>query len=190
MNNKRICITFAWAVGSSKTPISNYLSWKLNLPIFNNDAIRSEVIEDLGMFDNEEHLKRRNSRLEEVIINGNSFICDVSVDREWWKFKEKLISSNYNFFIISLDLSKELLTKLYLSKKYFESLERIDELIWDHDNFLNKYSNDINLHINDKNFINRIQISYNKVREYLDQKNKNNKFSEGKNFDENGDEWG
>lgn len=170
MNNKRICITFAGAVGSSKTPISNYLSWKLNLPIFNNDAIRSEIIEDFGIFDNEEHIKRRNSRLEEVINNGKSFICDVSVDREWWEFKEKLIYFNYNVFIISLDLSKELLTKLYLSKKYFKSLERIDELIWDHDNFLNKYSNDINLHITDQNFINRIHTSYNEVREYLEHK--------------------
>ncbi len=40
-------ILFAGAVGSGKTPISNYLSYKLNLPIYNNDAIRSEVIEDL-----------------------------------------------------------------------------------------------------------------------------------------------
>jgi cytidylate kinase len=54
MNNKKICITFAGAVGSSKTPISNYLSSRLNLPIFNNDTIRSEVIEDLGVFDNKE----------------------------------------------------------------------------------------------------------------------------------------
>jgi len=141
------------------------------LPIFNNDAIRSEVIEDLGVFDNEEHLKRRNSRLEEIINDGNSFICNVSVDREWGKFKEKLISSNYSFFIISLDLTKKLLTSLYLSKNYLESLDHIDELIQDHDNFLSKYSNDIKLHITDKDFLNRIQISYNEVREYLEQKN-------------------
>jgi adenylylsulfate kinase-like enzyme len=64
---KKVCIIFAGAVGSSKTPISNYLSIKLNLPIFNNDAIRSEVIEDLGFFDSNEHIKRRNSRLEEII---------------------------------------------------------------------------------------------------------------------------
>jgi len=170
MNNKKICITFAGAVGSSKTPISNYLSSKLSLPIFNNDAIRSEIIEDLGVFDKEEYIKRRNSRLEEIINDGNSFIRDVSVDREWGKFKEKLTSSNYGFFIISLDLSKKLLTKLYLSKKYLESLDRIDELIKDHDNFLDKYSNDIDLHITDKNFINRMQVSYNRVREYLEQK--------------------
>ncbi len=167
MKNKKICITFAGAVGSSKTPISNYLSTKLNLPIFNNDAIRSEVIEDLEIFDSEEHLKRRNARLEEIIKNKHSFICDVSIDREWEEFRKKLISSNYICFIISLDLSKMLLTKLYQAKQYFESLEHINELIQDHDNFLNKYSDDVNLHITDKDFINRIHISYNAAKKYF-----------------------
>ena len=41
-NNKKFCITFAGAVGGSKTPIANFLSTKLNLPVFNNDAIRSQ----------------------------------------------------------------------------------------------------------------------------------------------------
>ncbi len=172
MNNKKICITFAGAVGSSKTPISNYLSTKLSLPVFNNDAIRSEVIEDLGVLNAKEYLKRRNSRLKEIIEYGNSFIYDASIDREWKKFKGKLISSNYDFFIISIDLSKNFLIKLYKAKKYFESLERIDELIQDHDNFLNKYSDEICLHITDKNFIKRIQISYKSVKQYLEQKNK------------------
>ena len=135
MNNKKICITFAGAVGSSKTPISNYLSTKLNLPIFNNDAIRSEVIEDLGILNNEEHIKRRNSRLEETIKDGISFICDVSIDREWGGFKEILVSANYNFFIISLDLSKKMLIKLYKAKKYLDSLKRIDRIIEDHNVF-------------------------------------------------------
>lgn len=167
MPSKKFCITFAGAVGSSKTPISNYLSTKLNLPIFNNDAIRSEVIEDFGFFNNEEYLKRRNSRLGEILIAGNSFICDVSVDREWEGFKEKLIAFNYDFFIISLDLSKELLIKLYQAKNYLESLERIDELIEAHNKFLNEYSVDVNLHITDAEFLNRMQFSYDEIKKYL-----------------------
>lgn len=167
MPNKKTCITFAGAVGSSKTPISNYLSTKLNLPIFNNDAIRSEVIEDLGILDTQEHLKRRNKRLEDIIKNGNSFICDASMDREWKKFKEMLISANYNFYIISLDLSKELLTKLYQTKSYFDSLKLIDQLIQDHENFLKEFSKDINIHITDKDFKNRLEISYEAVNNYL-----------------------
>jgi hypothetical protein len=35
-NNSKICVTFAGAVGSSKTPITNYISTKINSPIFNN----------------------------------------------------------------------------------------------------------------------------------------------------------
>jgi len=143
VNNKKICITFAGAVGSLKTPISNYLSTKLLLPIFNNDAIRSEVIEDIDIFDNEEYIKRRDSRLEEILknVNLNSFIYDASVDREWEKLKKKLISYNYDFLIINLDLSKIFLEKLYKAKKYFKSLEHIDKLIQDHNNFINQYSN-------------------------------------------------
>jgi len=168
--NKKICITFAGAVGSSKTPIANYLSTKLSLPVFNNDAIRSEIIEDLGVFNDNEHAKRRNARLGEIIKNGHFFICDASIDREWTDFKEQLISHGYDFFIISIDLSKNLLTKFYKAKKYLESLERIDELIQDHDNFLSQYSYDINIHITDKNFINRMQIAYDEVSKYLESK--------------------
>lgn len=64
---QKICITFAGCVGSSKTPISNYLSTKLNLPIFNNDAIRSEIIENKGFLNIEEHKKIRDRRLKEVL---------------------------------------------------------------------------------------------------------------------------
>ncbi len=163
MNNKKVCITFAGVVGSSKTPISNYLSTKLNLPVFNNDAIRTEIIEDLWYFDIDEHIKRRNIRLEEIINIGESFICDVSIDREWDKFKDKLLSNNYDFFIISLNLSKKLLIKLYKSKEYFESLDRIDELINDHNVFLDNYSKDITLNITDKDFLDRLKIAYLKI---------------------------
>ena len=167
MKNKKICITFAGAVGSSKTPISNFISTKLNLPVYNNDAIRSEVIEDFGLLDSEEYIIRRNNRLGKIIKSKVSFICDASVDREWSEFKNMLIKNGYQYFIISLDLSKELLTKLYIAKKYFESLERIDELINDHDVFLKNNLNDIGLHLSDDNFKNRCQISYDKIVKWM-----------------------
>jgi uncharacterized membrane protein YcgQ (UPF0703/DUF1980 family) len=82
--------------------------------------------------------------------------------------KEKLVSYDYDFFIISLNLSKDLLSKLYKAKEYFNSLSRIDEIIEDHNNFLAKYSDDIKLNITDNDFINRIQISYQEVGKYLE----------------------
>ncbi len=166
----KICITFAGAVGSSKTPITNYLSTKLNLPVFNNDAIRSEVTEDLGIFDSNEHVKRRNERLKEIMENGVSFICDLSVDREWEEFKKQLTLNEYRYFIISIDLSKEFLTRLYKSKDYLESLKIIDKIINDHDIFLNTYNNDIALHISDDDFKVRCKISYQETKKWIKNK--------------------
>ena len=166
IHNKKFCITFAGAVGSSKTPISNFLSTKINLPVFNNDAIRTEVIEDLGMFSSDEYTKRRNVRLKDILESGISFICDASIDREWKEFKKFLTAEDYHYFIISLDLSKDLLTQLYETKKYYESLERIDKLMNDHNLFLSENADDIGLHILDHNFKNRCQISYDKTVEW------------------------
>jgi len=163
MNNIKFCITFAGAIGSSKTPISNYLSTKLNLPVFNNDAIRSEVTEDLGVFDSAEHIKRRDSMLKEIIENGVSFICDASVDREWNEYKKRLIANNYQWFIVSLDLSKDFLVHLYKAKGYDESLKRVDELVNDHNVFLENNKEDVGLHITDEDFKKRCQISYEKT---------------------------
>ncbi len=165
---KHICITFAGVVWSSKTPITNYISTKLNLPVFNNDAIRSEVIEDCGTLDIKDHRNRRNSRLEEIIKSKQSFICDLSVDREWKEFKELLVSNGYQYFVISLDLTKDLLIQLYQAKWYSESLERINQLIKEHNLFLKEYSDDININISDKDFLNRCQISYRNTSQWIE----------------------
>ena len=167
IKNKKICITFAGVVGSSKTPITNYLSTKLILPVLNNDALRSEVIEDLGKFNENEYLKRRDRMIKENIENEISFIYDASVDRKWKELKEVLATNNYYYFIISLDLSKELLINLYQAKEYFESLKRVGELLNDHKIFLENYSSDIGLSISDNDFKNRCQTSYQKTAEWI-----------------------
>jgi hypothetical protein len=168
MYKKKFFITFAGAMGSSKTPIAHYLSIKLNLPIFNNDAIRSEVIEDIGFLDQDEYIKRLDLRLKEIAGSGIPFIYDASIDRVWQDKKEYIIQAQYEPYIISLDLSKELLTKLYQAKKYNDSLLLIDTFIQDHNDFLEQYADDINLHITDKDFINRINIAYTHVKEYIE----------------------
>lgn len=166
MRNK-FFITFAGAVGSSKTPIAYYLSHKLNLPILNNDSIRTEVIEDTGSLDVKEYEKRRDIRAEDVAKRGSSFIWDAGIDREWVNLKKNVESFGYQTFIISLNLSKELLTSLYNRKGYSESLARIDDLITGHNTFLENYANEVNLHINDESFANRLELSYEKARDWL-----------------------
>lgn len=163
----KFIITFAGAVGSSKTPIAHYLSWKLNLPIFSNDSIRTEVTEDFGLLNDEEYEKRRDQRLEEIVKRGLSFIYDASVDREWVNFKRKIGPYGYHIFIISLDLSKEFLMSLHKTKGYQETLRRIDSLVADHDKFLAQYRSEVGLHISDKDFADRIELSYHKLKDWL-----------------------
>jgi hypothetical protein len=99
--------------------------------------------------------------------SGVSFICDLSIDRKWDLFKKQLTDNNYQFYIVNIDLSKELLTKLYKAKDYYESLKSIDKFIDDHDKFLKEYCNEINLHILDNNFKYRCELCYKKINDWL-----------------------
>lgn len=168
MGEPKLCIAFAGAIGSSKTPIATYLSWNLGLPIVSNDVLRSEVTEDLGEFDQKEYEKRLNERRKRLTESGKSFIYDASIDREWPRLQEWLQSGEYTSFVISLDLSKTLLTRLHKTKGYSDSLKRLDDLIRDHQRFVQRYGNAINLRIEDSNFAERLDISLAAARKWID----------------------
>lgn len=171
---KNYCILFAGAVGSSKTPIANYLSGKLNLPIFNNDAIRTEVIEDLGEFDPSEHINRRNERLGEIFENNFSFIIDASVNSEWKNLKGIIDKFGYEYFVISLDFEKDFLKKLYKTKNYNESLQEVDKFFNEHEIFLEENGSEIDFHIKDNDFKDRLNLSFQAVNNWLNhERNKN-----------------
>ena len=157
-------ILFAGPIGSSKTPIAYHLSYNLNLPIFNRDAIRNEVREDLGALDKEEFEKRAEERLEEILDRELSFILDASIDRIWDKYKERFDS--YDVFVISIDISKKLLKQLYQYKGYEMNSERIDRNHQDHINFLKEYSESVDIHITDKDFNNRLEIALDGAKEW------------------------
>ncbi|HUD07790.1 MAG TPA: hypothetical protein VMQ52_01810 [Candidatus Saccharimonadales bacterium] len=161
------CIAFAGVVGSSKTPIANYLSTSLGLPVFNNDDIRKEVTEDMGHFDVEEYNSRQEQRCKAVLASGQSFIYDGSVDRKWPKFKGWLDQENYRCFIISLNLSHKFLIELYEAKKYTEG-HRLPELIEQHNDFVRQYGDAIGLHIDDTHFANRLNIAKEHVSHWLE----------------------
>jgi len=165
MTNK-FCILFAGPAGSSKTPITNYLSCLLKIPVFNKDAIRTEVREDLLQSNEEEVQKRARERLEIIISEETSFIFDSSIDRSWPQIKERLSDNDYKFFVISLDFTKELLTKIYKAKEYTQ-FGFLDKWIGDHDTFLQNYSEDISLHLTDIEFPSRLSICLEKVSEWL-----------------------
>jgi hypothetical protein len=164
---KKFCITFAGVVGSSKTPIANYLSGNLNLPIINNDAIRTEVIEDLSKFDEEEYRKRRNARVRSVLESGTSFIYDVSVDREWKTLREWLSNYGYGWFIISMDLSKEKILELYEVKGYHESKKGLEQLVVDHENFVREFGEEIGVRILDGEFEERLRVALDVAKDFV-----------------------
>ncbi len=162
----KICILFAGPIGSGKTPIANYLSYKLDLPVLNSDTIRVEVIEDLLHFEEKEFDKRRADRLREITESGTSFIYDASIDRKWKEYKELATSNGYTPIIISLDFSKEKLVELYKAKGYtaFDALDRTFE---DHKRFLEQYSTEVSVSIKDEEFSDRLQIAYRKASEII-----------------------
>jgi 2-phosphoglycerate kinase len=74
--SKPYVVIFSGVPGSSKSIISNYLSYKFNLPILNNDQIRWEVCEDY-LIDSihisgakEEFHRRFKARREDAFAQG------------------------------------------------------------------------------------------------------------------------
>jgi len=160
-------ITFAGVPGSSKSPIAQYLSENLGLPIFNNDTLRTEVKEDLLEFDQAEFEKRRFDRASAMLGSGKPFIYDASVDRAWGTRSEWLTGQGHEIFIISMDLSEELLKKIYKAKEYVHFANNFDHWQQEHDAFLEKYGDVVNLHITDTEFPSRLQIALDAVRAWL-----------------------
>jgi len=164
--SRPFCITFAGAAGSSKTPIAYHLSWNLGLPVFNNDAIRSEVREDLLKYDDDVYVARRNARLKQLISEEKSFIYDASVDRYWVDLQIMLDEHNFRYTIISMDLSKVLLLNLYSAKDY-TAIDHLDTWIEQHDQFVQSHQDLIGLHIADDQFIDRLQLSLDFAGDYI-----------------------
>ena len=165
---KPICILFAGPPGCSKTPIAYYLSWNLGFPIFNNDAIRTEVREDaLSLkLDGDLFVRRRDTRLKQLINTSRDFVLDASIDRSWPKLKEMLEKQEYQWLIINFDLSLDFLRKLYKAKDYKE-LALLEKCFAEHKNFLHDYGEAINYTINDENFANRLENSLEAVKEFV-----------------------
>jgi len=166
---KKYCVLFAGPVGSSKSPIAHFMSCKFNLPILSNDVIRTEVAEDLLDYNHEEYKKRRDTRLKEILERGESFIYDASIDRSWKELKELLLEHDFQWFVISMDLSKEFLVKLCELKGYNETLKRIDDLLKDHKNFLSHYRSETHINIDDQNFPKRLELVTNQFSKWLNQ---------------------
>lgn len=166
---KPICILFAGPVGSSKSPIANHLSWNLGLPIFNRDAIRTEVREDTLVVEKDPEILHQitEERLGKLVKSQKSFILDSSMDRKYKEVKEGLEEYGYERFLISIDISKDFLLKLYKAKGYIESIDLVDRFIEDHQKFLEEYGEEVDIRIDDNNFLDRLNICLKAVEKYV-----------------------
>jgi len=154
----KVCITFAWAWWCWKSPIANYLSINFWLPILNSDNLRSEIIENLWYLDEGLFRKVFFERLTKVLSDWFPIILDLSVDREWSNIKLLLEKYDYKYFIISFNLTKNFLSKLYFDKGYENFVPDIDRYLREHEKFLDEYKKDIYVEITDDIYINRLEI--------------------------------
>jgi hypothetical protein len=165
---KPYVVLFAGAGGGSKTPIAHYLSENLGLPIFDNDAIRSEVKEDKLEFDIPEFEKRRDARRQAMLARHRSFIHGSSIDRSWSALRDDYSKAGYEVFIISLDISRTLLERLFKAKDY--DLNELARFHAEHGVFLRDHAGDVNVHITDANFPRRLEVALHSLSGWLQQK--------------------
>ncbi len=170
---KPFAVVFAGVPGSSKTIISNYLSAKFRLPVFNNDQLRFEVKEDM-MADNinrpdvlAEYERRYKERFEELLATGHPMLLDGSIDRRWAETKEQLSRHGYGWFVIDMELSEEFLDKFFVATGRPKFLDKLPKYLDDHRIFMEKYSDDVSVQITDDTFKNRIDIAAKSLENFI-----------------------
>lgn len=171
--SKPFAVVFAGVQGSSKTIISNYLSVKFNLPVFNNDQLRFEVKEDM-MADNinrpdvlAEYERRYKERFEELLATGHPMLLDGSIDRRWEQTKSQLKKAGYAWFVIDMELSPAFLKKFFIATGRPKFLDKLPRYIEDHQKFMEKYSGEVSLQITDELFLKRLELSAKGLQEFI-----------------------
>jgi nicotinamide riboside kinase len=105
-----------------------------------------------------------------LVTSKKSFILDSSVDRRYKEIKEGLEQNGYDMFLISIDISKEYLLRLYEAKGYVQTMDEVDRFINDHKNFLVEYEKEVDVKIDDSNFLNRLDICLKAIEDYMESK--------------------
>jgi len=169
--SKPFAVVFAGVPASSKKAIAHYLSCKFGLPILSHDTIRNEVKEDLLINDIndpqalQEYNKRSAERRGEMLESSKPVIFASSVDRQWENQKKQLADKGYSWYLISLDLSKPFLEKLFAAKGYQTS--NLDNYLKQHEDFLRNYYQDVNLSITDDSFSQRLTLAADGLQKFI-----------------------
>jgi hypothetical protein len=166
-------VVFAGVQGTSKTIIAQHLSYTFNLPIFRTDTVRHEVKEDM-LVDSinipealAEYERRYDARHGEILKRGKPMIFDNSVDRRWGTIKPKLQTAGFTWYLISLDLSRQFIETLYAKTGRAKAIEKLDRYFQQHEEFVAKYSGDINLKITDDMFLGRLEYAVKGLKQFI-----------------------
>jgi hypothetical protein len=170
---KPFAVVFSGVPGSSKTIISNYLSVKFLLPVFNNDQLRFEVKEDMRA-DNinrsdvlAEYERRYKDRFEELLATGHPMLLDGSIDRRWPQTRRQLQQFGYRWYLIEMALSEAFLRKFFIDTGRPKFLDQLPRYIEDHEKFIKEYGGEIDLRIGDDDFSRRLGMAQNGVSEFI-----------------------
>lgn len=128
--------------------------------------MRTETQEDIGFLDADVYIQKRDERLKNILSDKTNFIYDASVDREWSKKAEWINNYDYQVFIISIDFSLNKLKQIYKYKAYNE-IDNLERAWQDHQDFLAKHSNIVNLSLTDDDFDNRLDKCLVAVKNWL-----------------------
>ncbi len=170
--SKPYVICFAGVSGCGKSSVAHYLSCELGIPAFERDKIRREVLDDLLMPDLSSDVakktfeERSEARIQKLFATKTSFVIDSSVDRRWGRLKNYLEANEYEWLLISFDLSDERMRLVYNLYHNSDPAE-IPMYSKQHQEFLDEYGLDVDLTINDENFNDRLKLSLEAVRDFL-----------------------
>lgn len=166
-------ICFAGVSGCGKSSIAHELSIELAIPRFELDKIRQEVKDDFWAkdFQRSDVLDAFNERAKErylrLLERRQSHVLDSSVDRVWGELKHLYEKNGFRWFLISFDVSDSRMQRLYDLYGNADPAE-IPRYSEQHQDFLRKFAGDIGLSIGDETFSERLMLSSQRVRDFLE----------------------
>lgn len=134
--------------------------------MFSNDIVRLELMAEKGELDKQRYTHIKETRVEKLIASHKSFIYDASVDRHWGGDISLYEKAGYEHFLISIDYSLEKLKQIYTNKGQYD-FKHLEITYQDHQDFLVKYSDAVNLSLTVADFDNRLDKCLVEIKEWL-----------------------
>jgi len=150
----KLVICFSGIPGSGKTTLAAELEKKLKAIRVSNDDIRS-VIESDAVTNRDQREDLKEKFLDWFFVEvkkwpNGTILLDSGIDRRYLELKQRF--NDYKFFVISIEISKELAIERLKARQGHRSklqpmLDSMDRWITDKKEFDNKYSSEVDYRI-------------------------------------------